>query len=130
MSDRKEQLERERRISVEIRDDGSYGIGWKSETRPEGNILVPDNTPRSEITMQIELGESVKNGVQHKRLWVRVSCDGAIGEHHKDQPLTAFRDNEHAIRWVQHMIGYLNRHLPERLRMMALLTVREATLIF
>jgi hypothetical protein len=126
MSDRKEQLEREGPISVEVGADGSYGVGWKSATRPDGDILVPDTTSRSEITMQIELGECVKHDVRHKRLWVRVSCDGAIGERYEDQPVTAFRDDEHAISWVQYMITYLNRHLPERLRAMALLTVREA----
>ena len=125
MSDRrKEQLE-QTGFHVEVGQDGSYGIGWKSVTRPEGDIVVPDNNPRSEITMEIELGDCVIDEVQHKRLWVSVSCDGALGELHEDQPLTAFRDDEHAIRWVQYMIAYLNRHLPERLRMMALLTVRE-----
>lgn len=126
MSDRKEQLEQAGPIRVEVGADGSYGIGWKSETRPEGEVLVPDKTPRSQLTMKIELGECVKDGVQHKRLWVRVSCDGAIGEHHDDEPASAFHDDEHAIRWVQYMITYLNRYLPERLRTMALLTVREA----
>lgn len=126
MSDRKEQLEREGPIRVEAGADQSYGIGWKSTTRPEGNILVPDSTPHSKITMEIELGDFSGDGVLHKRLWVRVSCDGAIGEHKHDQPVTAFRDNEHAIRWVQDAIQYINVYLPERLRTMALLTVREA----
>lgn len=126
MSDRKEQLEQAGPIRVEVGADGSYGIGWKSATQPEGNIVVPDSTPRSEITMEIELGESVKDGVQHKRLWVRISCDGAIGEHHDDQPVTAFRDDEHAIRWVHYMITYLNSSLHKRLRTAALLAVDEA----
>ncbi len=104
----------------------SYGIGVKSEARPEANVIVPDSTPRSEVTMEIELGDCVVDGVQHKRLWVRVSCDGAIGERREDQPVTTFRDDEHAIRWVQNMIAYLNSYLPDRLRTMALLTVREA----
>jgi hypothetical protein len=102
------------------------GIGVKSEARPEANVIVPDSTPRSELTMEIELGDCVVDGVQHKRLWVRVSCDGAIGQHKHDEPVTAFRDNEHSIRWVHDTIQYLNRYLPERLRTMALLTVREA----
>lgn len=126
MSYRKEQLEQAGPIRVEVGADGSYGIGWKSATRPEGNILVPESTPRSEITMQIELGDCVIDGIQHKRLWLRVSCDGAVGEHKEDQPVTAFRDNEHAIRWVHDTIQYLNRYLPERLRTMTLLTVYEA----
>src|SRR5689334_20836322 len=126
MDDRKEQLEQAGPIRVEVGSDGSYEIGWKSATRPDGDVLVPDITPRSEIRMQIELGESVKDEAQHKRLWVRVSCDGAIGECHEDQPVTAFRDDGDAIRWVQYMIKYLNRYLPERLRTMALLTVKEA----
>ena len=113
-------------IRVEVGADGSYGIGWKSTTRPDGDILAPDRTPRSELTMNIELGDCVIDDVQHKRLWVRVSCDGAIGEHKDDEPVAAFQDDEHAIRWVQYMIGYLDRHLPERMRSMALLTVREA----
>lgn len=104
----------------------SYGIGLKSEARPEANVIVPDSTPRSEVTMEIEIGDCVVDGVQHKRVWVRVSCDGAIGEHKHDEPVTGFRDEEHAIRWVQDAIQYVNVYLPERLRMMALLTVREA----
>jgi hypothetical protein len=119
MRDRKEQLEQAGPIRVEVGPDESYGIGWKSATRPEGDILVSETTPRSELTMEIELGEAVKDGVQHKRLWVRVSCDGAIGERHDDQPLTAFRDDEHSIRWVQDVMRYLNSYLPDRLRMMA-----------
>ena len=126
MNDRKEKLEQTRPIRVEVGSDGSYGIGWKSETRPDDYVLVPETTPRSELTMKIELGECVKDEAQHKRLWVRVSCDGAIGECHEDQPVTAFRDDEHTIRWVHDMIGYLNYYLPDRLRTMALLTVREA----
>lgn len=104
----------------------SYGIGLKSEARPQANVIVPDSTPRSEITMRIELGECVTEGIPHKRLWVRVSCDGAIGQLHEDQPVTAFRDDEHAIRWAQDAIQYVNVYLPERLRTLALLTVREA----
>jgi hypothetical protein len=107
MSDRKEQLEQTGPIRVEVGADGSYGIGWKSTTRPEGDILKPERTPRSEITMEIELGECSRDGVLHKRLWVRVSCDGAVGEHKHDEPVTAFRDDEHAIRWVRYMIEYL-----------------------
>ncbi len=126
MSDRKEQLEQAGPIRVEVGADGSYGIGWKSETRPEGNVMVPDSTPRSELTMEIELGDSIIDGVQHKRLWVRISCDGAVGEHKDDQTVTKFRDDEHAIRWVHDTIQYLNCYLPERLRTMALLTVYEA----
>jgi hypothetical protein len=126
MSDRKERLEQAGPIRAEVGPDGSYGIRWKSTTRPDGDIVVPDSTPRSELTMQIELGECVRSGVQQKRLWVQVSCDGAIGEHHEDQPVTAFRNNEHAIRWVEYMTAHLNRHLPERLRTMALLTIYEA----
>jgi hypothetical protein len=126
MSDRKEQLEREGPIRAEGGADGSYGIGWKSSTRPDNNVLDPESTPRSELTTHIELGECVKDGVQHKRLWVRVSCDGAIGELHDDEPVTAFHDDEHAISWAHYMITYLNCYLPERLRTMALLTVREA----
>jgi hypothetical protein len=126
MSDPKEKLEQAGPIRVEVQSDGGYGIGWKSATRPNRNVLVADFPPRSEITMQIELGESVKDEVECKRLWVRVSCDGAIGEHHDDQPVNTFHDDEHAIRWLDYMIRYLNRHLPERLRLMALLTVREA----
>lgn len=126
MSNRKEQLEQAGPIRVEVGSDGSYGIGWKSATRPVGDILIPESTPRSELTMEIELGECVKDEAQHKRLWVRVSCDGAIGECYGDKPVTAFRDDEHAIRWVQYMIAYLNRYLPDRLRTMALLTVKEA----
>jgi len=126
MDDRKEQLEQAGPIRVEVGSDGSYGIGWKSETRPDGHIFVPETTPRSELTMKIELGECVKDEAHHKRLWVRVSCDGALGECHEDQPVTAFRDDEHTIRWVHDMIGYLNYYLPDRLRTMALLTVREA----
>jgi len=126
MDDRKEPLEHAGAIRVEVGSDGSYGIGWKSATRPDGDVLVPDITPRSEITMQIELGESVKDEVQHKRLWVRVSCDGAIGQHKHDEPVAAFRDEKHAIRWVQDAIQYLNVYLPERLRTMALLTANEA----
>lgn len=122
----KEQLEQAGPIRVEVGADGSYGIGWRFATRPEGDILVPDRTPHSELTMKIELGDCVVAGIQHKRLWVRVSCDGAIGDHKDDQPVTAFRDDEHAIRWVQYIIGYLDRYLPERLRTMALLTVGEA----
>jgi hypothetical protein len=126
MDDRKEQLEQAGPIRVEVGSDGSYRIGWKSATRPDGDIRVPETTPHSELTMKIELGECVRDRVQHKRLWVRVSCDGAIGECHEDQPVTAFRDDEHTIRWVQDMIAYLNCYLPDRLRTMALLTVREA----
>ena len=126
MSDRKEQLEQAGPIRVDIGADGSYGIGWKSAIRLEGDILVPESTPRSELTMQIELGDCVVDGVQNKRLWVRVSCDGAIGEHKDDQPLTAFRDDEHAIIWVQDMIAYLNSNLHKRLRTAALLAVEEA----
>jgi hypothetical protein len=111
MSDRKEQLERAGPIRVE---------------RPSGNILVPDNTPRSEITMEIVLGDCVIEGVQHKRLYVCISSDGSIAECKDDEPATAFRDDEHSIRWVQYMIAYLNRHLPERLRTMTSLTVVEA----
>ena len=126
MSDRKERLERAGPIRAEVGSDGSYGISWKSATRPDGGVLVPDRTPRSELTMQIELGECVTDAVEQKRLWVRVSCDGAIGERHEDQPVTAFQNDEHAIKWVQDMIGYLDRYLPERMRTMALLTVKEA----
>jgi len=126
MSDRKEQLEQAGPIRVEVGSDGSYGIGWKSATRPQGDVLLRDSTPRSELTMEIELGECLKGGAQHKRLWVRVSSDGAIGELHEDQTVTAFRDDEHAIEWAQYVIAYLNRYLPERLRRMALLTVSEA----
>lgn len=126
MSDRKEQLEQAGPIRVEIGSDGSYGIGWKSATRPESDVLVPESTPRSELTMGIELGDCVNDGIRHKRLWVRVSCDGAIGELHEDQPVTAFRDDEHAIKWARYMTEYVNRYLPERLRTMALLTVSEA----
>jgi hypothetical protein len=39
MSDRKEQLEQAGPIRVEVGADGSYGIGWKSATRPDGDIL-------------------------------------------------------------------------------------------
>jgi hypothetical protein len=116
VNDRKEQLERTGPIRVEVGSDGSYGIGWKSTTRPEGDILVPDSTPHSKITMEIELGDCSRDGVLHKRLWVRVSCDGAVGEHKNDQPVTAFRNEEHAIRWVQDTIQYINVYLPERLR--------------
>src|SRR5215217_1198630 len=104
MNDRKEQLEQARPIRVEVGSDGSYGIAWKSATRPAGDVLVPETTPRSELTMKIELGECVKDEAQHKRMWVRVSCDGAIGECHDDQPVTAFRDDGDAIRWVQYTI--------------------------
>lgn len=99
MSDRKEQLEQAGPIRAEG-SDGSYGIGWKSATRPEGDVLKPDITPRSELTMHIELGDCVIDEVRHKRLWVRVSCDGTIGECHDDQPVTRFPDDEHAIRWA------------------------------
>jgi hypothetical protein len=126
MDDRKQQLEQAGPIRVEVGSDGSYGIGWKSATRPDSNVLVFETTPRSELTMKIELGECVRNGVQHKRLWIRVSCDGALGECHEDQQVTAFRDAEHTIRWVHDMIGYLNYYLPDRLRTMALLTITEA----
>jgi hypothetical protein len=126
MSDRKEQLERTGPISVEVGADESYGIGWKSDIRPTENILVPDRTPRSEITMEIMLGDCVIEGVQHKRLYVCISSDGAIAECKDDEPVSAFRDDEHAIRWVQNMIAYLDRHLPERLRTMTSLTVVEA----
>jgi hypothetical protein len=111
MSNRKEQLERTGSLRVD---------------RPSGNILVPDNTPRSEITMEIVLGDCMIEGVQHKRLYVCISSDGSIAECKDDEPVTAFRDDEHAIRWVQQMIIYLNRHLPERLRTMTSLTVVEA----
>ena len=126
MSDRKEQLEQVGPIRVEGGADQTYGIGSKSTTRAEGNVMVPESTPRSEVTMEIEIGDCVVEGVQHKRLWVRVSCDGAIGQHKHDEPVTAFRDNEHSIRWVHDTIQYLNRYLPERLRTMAILTVDEA----
>jgi hypothetical protein len=126
MSDREEQLEQAGPIRVEVGSDGSYGIGWKSEIRPTENILVPERSPRSELTMDIVLGDCVIEGVQHKRIYVRVSCDGSIAETKDDEPATAFRDDEHAIRWVQYMISYLDRHLPERLRTMAALTVEEA----
>ena len=126
MSDHKEQLEQAEPIRVEVGPDGSYGIGWKSATRPDGDVLVPETTPRSELAMEIELGESEEDGIKQKRLWVRVSCDGEIGECKDDQPLTAFRDDEHAIRWVQDMIAYLNSNLHKRLRTAALLAVDEA----
>ena len=126
MSDRKEQLEQAGPIRVEVGQDGSYGIGWKSTIRPSCNVTVPDSTPRSEVTMEIEIGDCVRDGVLHKRLWVRVSCDGAIGEHEHHEQVAAFRNDEHAIRWVQDAIQYVNVYLPERLRTMALLTVREA----
>lgn len=126
MSDRKGQLEQAGPIRVEIGPDGSYGIGWKSALRPEGDILMPDTAPRSEITMEIELGDCVVAGIQKKRLWVRVSCDGAVGDCTHDLPLKAFRNDDHVIRWVQYMIAYLNRNLPDRLRTTALLTVVEA----
>jgi len=126
MDDRKERLEQAGPIRVDVGSDGSYGIRWKSATRPDRDVSVPDTTPRSELTMKIELGECVKDEAQHKRLWVRVSCDGALGECHEDKPVTAFRDDEHTIRWMHDMIGYLNYYLPDRLRTMALLTVREA----
>jgi hypothetical protein len=76
--------------------------------------------------MAIEIGDCDRDGVLHKRFWVRVSCDGAIGGHQHDEPVTAFRNEEHAIRWAQDAIQYVNAYLPERLRTMALLTVREA----
>jgi hypothetical protein len=126
MSDRKGQLEQAGPIRVEIGPDGSYGIGWRSATRPDGDILVPNRTPHSELSMEIELGDCVVGGIQHKRLWVRVSCDGAIGEHKDDQPVAAFRDDEHAIKWVQDMIVYLNSTLHKRLRTAASLAVEEA----
>jgi hypothetical protein len=77
--------------------------------------------------MEIELGESVNDGVQHKRLWgarlVRWRESASI---RMISPRLAFRDDESAFSWVQYMITYLNRHLPDCLRTMALLTVGEA----
>jgi hypothetical protein len=125
MTNRKEQLEQAGPIRVEAGSDGSYGIGWKAAAWEGGNIVLSDSL-RSEIEMRFTLGNCVIQETECKKVHVVVSCDGSLGTVIQTKPAVVFRDDQHSIQWTDYMIAHLNRYLPERLRTMALLTVREA----
>lgn len=125
MSDRKEQLEQAGPIRVEVGSDGSYGIGWKAADWQGGNILLSDSL-RSEIVMQVSLGNCVIDNTECKKLHVLVSSDGSLSTVIQNKPAIVFRDDQHSLQWTDYVIAYLNAQLPLRLRTIASLMVSEA----